>query len=169
MSVFKTVVGVSFLQKNPSELPYSYHWLGVFSFINILFYVAVSQALPQAHMEWLFLSHLVIQLTLFFGLLQYYRLTHRWLKFFMAILSSRLVILVVTFLMGWLLQFSPQGFVLLFGCSAIWFVLALGHIVRCTLDTSLSKGILWAILVDIVSNVLISPFLKDSFALLGTT
>lgn len=167
MSVFRTVLGIGFLKKNPSDLPYSYQWLGIFAAINLCFYAAISQIIPQAHMEWLFLGHLCIQLTLFFGLLKYYKLSNRWLKLSMAILATRLVILCTTFLLGWIFQFAPQGFVFLFGCSATWFVLILGHIVRCTLETTLSKGVLLAILVDIMSNILISPFLQDSLALLG--
>jgi hypothetical protein len=167
MSVFRTVMGISFLKENPSALPYSYNWLGFFILINVLLYAVIGQAVPEAQLGWIFLGHLFLQLGLFFGLLKYYQLSNRWLKLSMAILSSRLVILVATFLMGWAFQFSPQSFVFLFGLSATWFILILGHIVRCTLNTTLAKGILWAILIDILSNILISPFLKNSFELLG--
>ena len=167
MTVFQTVLAICYLKKNPSDLPYSYQWFAFFLCVNLFLYAFVGKFFPTPQLAYVFVAHLLLQMGLFWGVMRYYGYANRWLKSLMAVLSTRLCILLITFAVGILLQSAPSMLMFIFGVAAIWFLVVLGHIMRCTLDVPLSKGVLWAIAVDMLSNILVSAFFQDSLDWLG--
>lgn len=161
--LFRTFLNMCVFRYKPQDLPQSYDLLIlcllVYTFINVLLAMTTApftRALQISVLDTIIISIITIII------LRLNRHYERWIKTLMALAGTGCIIglfALPLFAGAFLLQVSElvQSLILMIYLALlIWNIVIMGHILRHAMETTLSVGIVFALIYLIISSTLIS-------------
>ena len=170
-----TVTKLFKLEDSPEKLPYSWPLLFILTAIHWGLRWARLSIFPNTEQHNLFLVALLwlsLNLSLIYGLLYVKKLTDRWLKMTIALLSVEVAcIIIIKISMMFIILLSLQSLKgLVVGALFVWIFIVKAYIYQKGLGVNFIIGLLCAISIEAVSNlpILIIMYNDEHMALFQT-